>query len=407
MIDIVREIEAVQREVGDGRIPAGEGRTVALQRDYDAPIEDVWDALTNPERIGRWFLPISGDYRLGGRYQFEGNAGGEIVACERPNRLKVTWVVRRGGQRAPTSRRSRSGCRPSTAGRHGSSSSTPRSCRTDRGAEYGPGAVGVGWDRGCSGSRCTSAADRSTIRRRGSCRPRGGSSTPEQRGLGRGEPGRGRRAEAVARGGREHDGVLRTGSGRSGVVDPGRLDRQPVGGARRRRRPSAASTGWSRSTPSTMRMNATPNGMPRATGQGRRGRSRPAGTGPARSPDLFLPAAHGDGRAAGRAQVAHPVDLAPRGPDPAPARDVDDRQRRGARQAALAAANGDEPVEAHRNASGQQELGDRAEERDPPRRHVRRCATFDPVILRGSFADRSVRGTHTGDPQEGADVTAA
>ena len=84
MIDIVREIEAVQREVGSGRIAAGEGRTVRLRRTYDAPIEDVWDALTNPERISRWFLPISGDYRVGGRYQFEGNAGGEIVSCERP-----------------------------------------------------------------------------------------------------------------------------------------------------------------------------------------------------------------------------------------------------------------------------------------------------------------------------------
>ena len=92
MIDIVREIDAVQREVRSGRTAAGEGRQVRLQRTYDAPIDDVWDALTNPERIGRWFLPISGDYRLGGNYQFEGNAGGEIVECARPNRLKVTWA---------------------------------------------------------------------------------------------------------------------------------------------------------------------------------------------------------------------------------------------------------------------------------------------------------------------------
>ena len=91
MIDIVREIQAVQREVGEGTIPAGAGRSVRLQREYNAPIDDVWDALTNPERIGRWFLPISGDFRLGGRYQFEGNAGGRIVACEQPHRLYVTW----------------------------------------------------------------------------------------------------------------------------------------------------------------------------------------------------------------------------------------------------------------------------------------------------------------------------
>src|SRR4029077_2211796 len=87
-----REIEAVQREVGEGSVPSGAVRTVRLRRHFDTPIEDVWDALTNPERIGRWFLPISGDYRLGGRFQFEGNAGGEIVACERPHRLRVSWV---------------------------------------------------------------------------------------------------------------------------------------------------------------------------------------------------------------------------------------------------------------------------------------------------------------------------
>jgi uncharacterized protein YndB with AHSA1/START domain len=60
MIDITRAIEAVHRVTGDGSTAAGAGRFVRLERDYDAPIDDVWDALTNPERIGRWFLPISG-----------------------------------------------------------------------------------------------------------------------------------------------------------------------------------------------------------------------------------------------------------------------------------------------------------------------------------------------------------
>jgi len=92
MIDITRELEATQREVGTGTIAAGDGRVVRLRRTFDAPIEDVWDAVTSPERITRWFLPISGDIRLGGRYQFEGNAGGEILECDRPNRLRVTWV---------------------------------------------------------------------------------------------------------------------------------------------------------------------------------------------------------------------------------------------------------------------------------------------------------------------------
>lgn len=95
-----------KRSWPDGRIAAGEGRTVRLRRIYDAPIDDIWDALTDPERIGRWFLPISGDFRLGGRYQFEGNAGGEIRACAPTGCSSPgsTWIQRT----PPMSRRWRS-----------------------------------------------------------------------------------------------------------------------------------------------------------------------------------------------------------------------------------------------------------------------------------------------------------
>ena len=150
MIDIVREIEAVQREVGEGQVPAGAGRAVRLRRDYDAPIEDVWDALTNPERIGRWFLPISGDYRLGGRYQFEGNAGGEIVACERPNRLKVTWEY---GEMTSDVAVSEVELRlaPVDGGRTRFELEHTAIVPEERWAEYGPGAVGIGWDQGLLG----------------------------------------------------------------------------------------------------------------------------------------------------------------------------------------------------------------------------------------------------------------
>ena len=35
------------------------------------PVEnrDLWEALTSAERIPRWFAPVSGDLRLGGRFQ--------------------------------------------------------------------------------------------------------------------------------------------------------------------------------------------------------------------------------------------------------------------------------------------------------------------------------------------------
>ena len=153
MIDIVREIEAVQREVGEGRVPAGVGRAIRLRREYDAPIEEVWDALTNPERIGRWFLPISGDYRLGGRYQLEGNAGGEIIACERPNRLKVTWVYGPEAPDANDPNASELELRLSAL-----SAETTRFelehiaiVPDEMWSQFGPGAVGIGWEQGLLG----------------------------------------------------------------------------------------------------------------------------------------------------------------------------------------------------------------------------------------------------------------
>ena len=78
---------AVRDEERDGR----PGRTVVAERTFETAIEDLWDAITSAERIPRWFLPISGDLRLGGRYQLEGHAGGEITACDAPHHVAMTW----------------------------------------------------------------------------------------------------------------------------------------------------------------------------------------------------------------------------------------------------------------------------------------------------------------------------
>jgi hypothetical protein len=47
--------------------------------------------LTDPDRVKRWFMPLSGDLRPGGNFQLEGNAGGDILECEPPHRLRVTF----------------------------------------------------------------------------------------------------------------------------------------------------------------------------------------------------------------------------------------------------------------------------------------------------------------------------
>jgi len=93
MIDIASQLDAIHRQV-EQQLPAdgsGERVSVLLRRGYDAPIDDVWDAVTQPDRIKRWLMPISGELRVGGSFQLEGNAGGEILTCEPPRLLKVTF----------------------------------------------------------------------------------------------------------------------------------------------------------------------------------------------------------------------------------------------------------------------------------------------------------------------------
>ncbi|MET7425438.1 SRPBCC family protein [Dactylosporangium sp. NPDC005555] len=91
MIDIVKQINATHREIGSHPVAAGEGRSLLLRRAYDAAIEDVWDACTDRERLGRWLGQVDGDLRLGGTFQLKDNAGGEVLRCEEPRLLKVTW----------------------------------------------------------------------------------------------------------------------------------------------------------------------------------------------------------------------------------------------------------------------------------------------------------------------------
>ena len=93
MIDIASQLNAIHRQV-EQQLPAdgsGERVSVLLRRGYDAPIDDVWEAVTQPDRIKRWLMPISGELHVGGSFQLEGNAGGEILTCEPPRLLKVTF----------------------------------------------------------------------------------------------------------------------------------------------------------------------------------------------------------------------------------------------------------------------------------------------------------------------------
>jgi len=132
-----RSVTALER---DGR-PA---RAVSLTRLYQTDIDDLWDAVTNAQRLPRWFLPVEGELELGGRYQLKGNAGGTIEGCEPPSRLAVTWEMRGEVSWVEVRLVRVSDERTRLTLTH----TAPVS---EFWAQFGPGAVGVGWELGLMG----------------------------------------------------------------------------------------------------------------------------------------------------------------------------------------------------------------------------------------------------------------
>jgi uncharacterized protein YndB with AHSA1/START domain len=94
-----------------GRLGSEGGTGVVRMEDrFDAGIEDVWSALTDPSRLSRWYGEVEGDLRPAGEYRARvfatgSDISGRVEACEPPARLRVTvretdesW---REGQGAP------------------------------------------------------------------------------------------------------------------------------------------------------------------------------------------------------------------------------------------------------------------------------------------------------------------
>jgi uncharacterized protein YndB with AHSA1/START domain len=118
-----------------------------LIRSYDTTVEDLWDAIATPARLTRWFLPIEGDLRLGGRYQLKGNAGGTITRCDRPEALDVTWEIM-GGTSWVNLRLTSDGKKARLTLEH---IAHKDGIGEEHLKKFGPAAVGIGWDLGFYG----------------------------------------------------------------------------------------------------------------------------------------------------------------------------------------------------------------------------------------------------------------
>ena len=137
-IDIARVLGLVTRSVRPFEKDGKPASAVTLSRLYDTDVDDLWDALTSAERIPRWFLPVEGEMQLGGRYQLKGNAGGTITACTPPTHFASTWEF---GSAV-------SWIDVSLAAERGKARLTLEhtAILEDHWKQFGPGAVGIGWD---------------------------------------------------------------------------------------------------------------------------------------------------------------------------------------------------------------------------------------------------------------------
>jgi len=82
------------RIVGSLRAADGAG-VVRVEERYATDIDDLWSALTDPDRLARWYGQVDGELGLGGEFRMYVDASGwegtgRVEACEPPRRLMVT-----------------------------------------------------------------------------------------------------------------------------------------------------------------------------------------------------------------------------------------------------------------------------------------------------------------------------
>ncbi|MHA6782678.1 SRPBCC family protein [Pseudonocardia saturnea] len=135
----------VSRSIGIRTLDDGEARVATIARTYPTGIDDLWEACTTADRIARWFMPVTGDLRVGGRYELEGNASGTVEQCDAPHRFVATWEFAGGVSWITVSLTAVDADTTRLELEH--VGNVPE----DFWDQYGPGATGIGWDLGLLG----------------------------------------------------------------------------------------------------------------------------------------------------------------------------------------------------------------------------------------------------------------
>jgi uncharacterized protein YndB with AHSA1/START domain len=139
MFDIDPQISAVSRKVGTRERDGREAKVVTISQAYDTDVDDLWETCTTADRLARWFAPVSGELQLGGRYQIEGNASGIVERCDPPKSFSLTWEFGGGVSWVEV----RLAPEPGGGARF---ELEHTAYPEEHWEQYGPGAVGLGYD---------------------------------------------------------------------------------------------------------------------------------------------------------------------------------------------------------------------------------------------------------------------
>ena len=137
-------LNAVDRSVSFFERDEQPASSLTLSRTFATTVEDLWDAVTDPDRIPLWFIPITGDLQLNGRYQLEHNASGSIIECEPQSHFALTWEFAGDVSWVDVHL-------ASVDPDHIRLILTHTALISEHWDTYGPGATGVGWEMGFLG----------------------------------------------------------------------------------------------------------------------------------------------------------------------------------------------------------------------------------------------------------------
>jgi uncharacterized protein YndB with AHSA1/START domain len=78
-----------------GSLREADGRAIIHVEDvYPTDIDDLWSAISQPARLGRWLAAVEGDTSVGGSFTARFTSGwegpGRVDVCDAPHRLVVT-----------------------------------------------------------------------------------------------------------------------------------------------------------------------------------------------------------------------------------------------------------------------------------------------------------------------------